>query len=48
MPVGWFVGWVEAEGNTYVFALNMDLENANDLPLRESLALECLKALKAI
>ena len=47
-PVSWFVGWVEAKGNTYVFALNMDLDNANDLPLRESLTLECLKALKAI
>ena len=47
-PVGWFVGWVEAKDNTYVFALNMDLQDANDLPLRESLTLDCLKALKAI
>ncbi len=47
-PVGWFVGWVEAKGNTYVFALNMDLADAQNLPQREEIALECLKAVKAI
>ena len=47
-PVGWFVGWVEAKGNTYVFALNMDLADAKNLPQREEIALECLKAVKAI
>mgnify|MGYP000178968997 FL=1 len=48
VPVGWFVGWVEAKGKLYVFALNMDLTDAADLPLRESITLECLRTLKLL
>ena len=48
VPVGWFVGWVEAKGKLYVFALNMDLIDAADLPLSESITLECLRTLKLL
>lgn len=48
VPVGWFVGWVEAKDNLYVFALNMDVPYAKDLPLREKIALECLRTLKLL
>ena len=48
VPVGWFVGWVEAKGKLYVFALNMDTPEAKDLPLRETIALECLTTLKLL
>ena len=48
VPVGWFVGWVEAKDNLYVFALNMDVPDAKDLPLREKIALECLTTLKVL
>lgn len=47
-PVGWFVGWVEKDGGLYVFAMNMDLTDAAELPLRESITLECLRTLKLL
>lgn len=47
-PVGWFVGWAETKDNLYVFAMNMDLTDAAALPLRESITLECLRALKLL
>lgn len=47
-PVGWFVGWAETKDNLYVFAMNMDLTDAADLPLRESITLECLRSLKLL
>lgn len=48
VPVGWFVGWAETKDNLYVFALNMDLADPKDLPLREKIALECLTTLKLL
>ena len=47
-PIGWFVGWAETKNNLYVFAMNMDLTDAADLPLRESITLECLTTLKVL
>lgn len=47
-PVGWFVGWAETKDNLYVFAMNMDLTDAAELPLRESITLECLRTLKLL
>lgn len=35
---GWFVGWVEQGGKIYSFALNMDVSDAKDLPLRLEIA----------
>jgi beta-lactamase class D len=46
--VGWFVGWIEKDGGLYVFAMNMDLTDAAELPLRESITLECLRTLKLL
>lgn len=40
--VGWFVGWVESERETYTFALNIDMRNASDAPKRVSIAKEAL------
>ncbi|QLI81720.1 class D beta-lactamase [Chitinibacter fontanus] len=36
--IGWFVGWVEQGGKIYSFALNMDVPDAKDLPLRLEIA----------
>lgn len=47
-PTGWFVGWAETSDNLYVFAMNMDLADAKDLPLREKITLECLSTLKLL
>jgi beta-lactamase class D len=41
--IGWWVGWVERDGKTYPFALNMDMGSAADAPKR----LEIGKALLA-
>lgn len=43
--LGWFVGWVEYEGDIYIFALNMDIKNSSQLPQREIIAKKSLKAL---
>ena len=40
--VGWFVGWIEKDNKRYFFALNMDLENFEDLPLRQEITEEIL------
>jgi beta-lactamase class D len=36
--IGWFVGWVVQGEKVYSFALNMDVPNAKDLPLRLEIA----------
>ncbi len=43
--VGWFVGWVEKDGVNYPFALNMNINNAEQLPTRIKVAKECLQTL---
>lgn len=41
--VGWFVGWVEKQGNIYAFALNIDMPNPQqDLPKRVTLTKQAL------
>lgn len=42
--VGWYVGWVEAEGRAWLFALNMDISDLHQLPLRQRIAREALEA----
>lgn len=32
--IGWFVGWVTKDGVDYPFALNMEIENQEQLPMR--------------
>ena len=41
--LGWFVGWVEQNKKLYIFALNMDIKDSSQLPLRQEIALEILK-----
>ena len=40
--VGWFVGWIEKDNKHYFFALNVDIENFEDLPLRQEITEEIL------
>lgn len=42
--IGWFVGWVEEDGEIYSFALNMDINEKDQLPQREQIAKESLQA----
>ena len=43
--IGWWVGWIEREGKTYPFALNIDMSTGEEAPKRISIGRECLKAL---
>ena len=43
--VGWWVGWVERDGNVYPFALNMDMKGDDDAAKRIPIGRDCLKAL---
>ncbi len=40
--IGWFVGWVEREGRTYVFALNMDMGGREDASKRIDISKDLL------
>ncbi len=42
--LGWWVGWLEREENTYFFAMNMDITSDNDLALRKQVVKQLLKA----
>ena len=44
--IGWFVGWVERRGRIFAFALNMDIDNRNQVKLRISLTRELLSVLE--
>ena len=43
--VGWWVGWVEKDGQIYAFALNLDIQKASDGDKRLELGQTILKAL---
>lgn len=43
--VGWFVGYLEQAGNTYLFALTLDLAGPEQLPARVEVVRDCLKDL---
>ncbi len=43
--IGWWVGWVERDGLSYPFALNIKTLSDADVKQREPLARACLKAL---
>lgn len=43
-PVGWYVGYVETRGATWLFALNLATRDAGDLPLRPQLVRQALRA----
>lgn len=42
--VGWYVGYVETARGVWVFALNLDTRERADLPLRQAIVLEALRA----
>ncbi|EXJ13550.1 class D beta-lactamase [Imhoffiella purpurea] len=42
--VGWYVGYVETHGDTWIFAMNLDLKDKADLPLRAALTRDALRA----
>ncbi len=42
--IGWYIGYVEVGGQTWLFALNLDTRDATDLPLRQRIALDALRA----
>ncbi|MHA4990378.1 class D beta-lactamase [Cetobacterium somerae] len=44
-PVGWFVGWIEKNGEIYSFAINLEMKDRKNLYKREEIAKESLKAL---
>lgn len=46
--IGWWVGWVNRDGNIYPFALNIDIIKEQDVPAREELARAALNILKLL
>jgi len=45
LQLGWWVGWIERDGKTYPFALNIDVKEDADAAKRIPIGRECLKAL---
>jgi beta-lactamase class D len=43
--VGWWVGWVQKDGQVYAFALNLDIQKPSDAGRRVELGKASLKAL---
>jgi beta-lactamase class D len=43
--IGWWVGWVETDDDTYFFALNLDIARDEDAPKRMIVARQCLASL---
>ena len=46
--VGWYVGYVEANDEVWVFALNLATRDATDLPLRIQIAEDALETVRAL
>lgn len=46
--VGWYVGYVEAKDEVWLFALNLATRNAEDLPLRIQIAKDALRTIGAL
>jgi beta-lactamase class D len=46
--IGWWVGWVETDDNTYFFAMNIDMSKKEDPPARMAVTKEVLKQVGAI
>lgn len=42
--IGWYVGYIEKPGATWLFAMNIDMRGKADLPLRQALTRASLKA----
>ncbi|MFT6101070.1 MAG: beta-lactamase class D [Arenicella sp.] len=48
LATGWYVGYIETSRDTFVFAMNMLMHDAEQAPLRKKLVIESLRALKLI
>ncbi|ABS64623.1 Beta-lactamase [Parvibaculum lavamentivorans DS-1] len=48
VDIGWFVGWVEREGKIYSFALNIDMDDKEQVGLRVPLAKKLLRELDVL
>jgi beta-lactamase class D len=48
LATGWYVGYIETSNGTFVFAMNMLMYDAEQAPLRKTLVIESLRALKLI
>jgi beta-lactamase class D len=48
LAVGWYIGFVTTAEGTWIFAMNMRLDNAEDASLRQSLTIEALRRLEII
>lgn len=46
--IGWYVGYVEARDQVWLFALNMDISQREQLPLRQRLVREGLQAVQLL
>ena len=45
---GWYVGYIEKEGETWIFVTNILINSTDDLPLREKITRECLRTKKIL
>jgi beta-lactamase class D len=43
--IGWWVGWVETDDDTYFFALNLNITKSEDAPKRMTITRACLASL---
>lgn len=48
LHTGWYIGTVETASETWLFALNLDMDSAEQAPLRKNLTMEALEALGII
>lgn len=48
LAVGWYVGFAESGNDTWLFAMNMRMENAAQAPLRKELTVKALRALNIL
>jgi len=48
LHTGWYVGYVMAQTGTWLFAMNMDMEDASQAPLRHDVTVQALQALEII
>ena len=48
LHTGWFVGYVTTVERTWLFAMNMNMDNASQAPLRRDVTVQALEALEII
>ncbi len=48
LAVGWYIGYVEKNDHTWLFAMNMRMDSASEAFLRKSLTIHSLRALGII